>query len=91
MPCKVSTPCTLGQGDCDEHSDCAGDLICGADNCGQELYFEADCCTKKTPVEIPEGTQKVTKNILKVSFVFIHIDIIPVMTCHFTDENSFFL
>ena len=32
--CTVSkSPCTLGQGDCDEDSQCAEGLVCGEDNC----------------------------------------------------------
>ena len=39
----------MGEGDCDEDEDCAGDLVCGIDNC---QYFDSawsdpttDCCT----------------------------------------------
>ena len=42
--CSVN-PCKLDQGDCDSHDECAGDLVCGRDNCGPEFLFTADCCT----------------------------------------------
>ena len=35
--------CAEGEGDCDSDSECAGDLVCGDDNCpwgGRD-----DCCT----------------------------------------------
>ena len=41
-----------GQGDCDEDSQCEGDLTCGADNCLSDFSTSssnwvtgADCCT----------------------------------------------
>ena len=41
--------CTEGQGDCDSDGGCAGDLVCGTDNC-REYHSGAsssdDCCTK---------------------------------------------
>ena len=46
--CTSSNPCALGQGDCDSDSQCAGDLVCGTDNC---INFDStwpstsDCCT----------------------------------------------
>jgi len=45
--CSSSEPCGLGSGDCDDHDDCAGDLICGYNNCGSAhsaMGGEADCC-----------------------------------------------
>ena len=39
----------MGEGDCDSDDECAGDLVCGLDNC---IYFDSawpnsfDCCTK---------------------------------------------
>ena len=42
----------LGGGDCDDDSECQGDLVCGADNCHSEFASPgsnwaegADCCT----------------------------------------------
>ena len=39
----------MGEGDCDSDSQCAGDLVCGTDNC---IVFDTawpdsafDCCT----------------------------------------------
>ena len=44
--CKVDAPCSLGQGDCDNDSECIGELICGRNNCGAEFPWDsADCCT----------------------------------------------
>merc|ERR1719447_2790095 len=45
--CSSSEPCGLGSGDCDDADDCAGDLICGYNNCGSAhsaMGGEADCC-----------------------------------------------
>ena len=38
----------MGEGDCDSDSDCAGDLVCGTDNCQDfDSAFSSthDCCT----------------------------------------------
>ena len=47
--CTSSAPCAMGEGDCDNDSQCAGDLVCGTDNC---IDFDTawpdsafDCCT----------------------------------------------
>ena len=42
--------CGRGQGDCDGDSECAGDLVCGLDNCADFHYNtepKADCCRGK--------------------------------------------
>ena len=47
--CTASNPCAIGEGDCDNDSQCAGDLVCGTDNC--QSFNSAwpasswDCCT----------------------------------------------
>ena len=33
--CTSKTPCDLYGGDCDRDTDCAGNLVCGLDNCRQ--------------------------------------------------------
>ena len=50
--CSDAFPCMEGQGDCDEDSQCEGDLTCGADNCLSDFSTSssnwvtgADCCT----------------------------------------------
>ena len=46
--CSSNIPCGSGQGDCDGDTECAGDLICGKNNCGPEfLWSSADCCQGK--------------------------------------------
>ena len=49
--CTASRPCNVGGGDCDQDSDCAGNLKCGSDNCqtdfplqGSNWATTADCC-----------------------------------------------
>ena len=44
-----SSPCGLGDGDCDDDGDCQGALVCGHDNCGRSggLWDPSDdCCTR---------------------------------------------
>ena len=48
--CSVEAPCAINQGDCDENSECQGDLVCGKDNCPAPFPSTADCC------ESPSGT-----------------------------------
>merc|ERR1719312_1499377 len=45
--------CTEGQGDCDSDEGCAGDLVCGNNNCRDYWSINSadprdDCCTKPT-------------------------------------------
>ena len=44
--CTSSAPCGEGQGDCDHDDQCAGDLVCGTDNCAAG-HRNMDCCTSK--------------------------------------------
>lgn len=44
----IDNACGLDQGDCDSDDECAGDLVCGEDNChkkhGSKAHKYADCC-----------------------------------------------
>ena len=49
--CSDAFPCMLGGGDCDDDSQCAGNLVCGSDNCRRDFSSSnsnwmtgADCC-----------------------------------------------
>ena len=42
--CSQDTPCNQGEGDCDQHTDCDGQLLCGVDNCDRGSVY-LDCCT----------------------------------------------
>ena len=49
--CSAANPCSIGGGDCNRDSDCAGNLKCGRDNCrgdfsssGSNWSRAADCC-----------------------------------------------
>ena len=49
--CTKDNPCEVGGGDCDEDDDCAGDLVCGTNNCVEFNLFAslyADCCKSGT-------------------------------------------
>ena len=43
-----NNPCGIGDGDCDQHSHCYGDLVCGTDNCPFNDVWgftnASDCC-----------------------------------------------
>ena len=45
--CTKENPCELGGGDCDDDSECSGDLVCGYNNC-RDFHPTAgpthDCC-----------------------------------------------
>ena len=43
--CTADNPCGEGDGDCDNDSECSGDLVCGTDNC--PWGDNDDCCIKK--------------------------------------------
>ena len=42
--CSLDSPCADGEGDCDQHIDCEGALLCGNDNCASGPTG-MDCCT----------------------------------------------
>ena len=42
--CSKDSPCSKEQGDCDQHVDCEGALLCGVDNCAKGPAY-LDCCT----------------------------------------------
>jgi len=45
--CSIEEPCGLGEGDCDIDDECAGDLVCGKNNClrnGSGFNKKSDCC-----------------------------------------------
>ena len=44
--CTESSPCGLGNGDCDSDIECQGILVCGDNNCADGDY-RMDCCQKK--------------------------------------------
>ena len=48
--CNRINPCILNHGDCDSDADCAGDLVCGNNNC-EPLWDTPtdpgnDCCVQ---------------------------------------------
>ena len=46
--CTSTNPCKLNEGDCDDDTQCDGDLVCGTNNCGNSFsWISADCCVKK--------------------------------------------
>eukprot|EP00092_Neocalanus_flemingeri_P087752 GFUD01110803.1.p1 GENE.GFUD01110803.1~~GFUD01110803.1.p1 ORF type:complete len:101 (-),score=13.16 GFUD01110803.1:117-419(-) len=53
---KKGYPCSIGQGDCNVHDDCEGDLVCGTNNCVAfwmspsypKFEFTDDCCEENT-------------------------------------------
>ena len=54
----------MGEGDCDsdDGSDCAGDLVCGTDNCQNfdSAYSSThDCCTTGNKIIIRLGTYEI--------------------------------
>ena len=40
--------CEEGEGHCKNDDQCAGDLVCGKDNCPAPFYSHQDCCMKPT-------------------------------------------
>ena len=43
--CTSSNQCDIGEGDCDENSNCIGYLVCGTSNChGVNVNPHNDCC-----------------------------------------------
>ena len=50
--CSALHPCELGGGDCDNDGECAGNLVCGSNNCGGIFESTADCCINSTCKEL---------------------------------------
>ena len=55
--CTDDNKCSENQGDCDYDSDCAGDLVCGTNNCPEGFPDEFDCC-KQNPNSGSPGPSK---------------------------------
>ena len=56
--CTPSSPCGQGKGDCDNDDDCAGDLVCGKDNCGRGAL---DCCVRPLREDIKKRPLMIKK------------------------------
>ena len=57
--CTAATPCVEEEGDCDADVDCAGNLICGNNNCkpfGSFYHKKDDCCVKPSTLDTVEAT-----------------------------------
>lgn len=53
--CTEENPCEVGEGHCETHDHCEGDLVCGENNCGKfgDFYPEDDrCCEKNSTSSI---------------------------------------
>jgi len=60
--CSEGSPCGIGEGDCDNDEQCAGDLQCGKDNCNKRsVGFDStdDCCEADCPRGCPDIWQPV--------------------------------
>ena len=54
--CNDDHKCNENEGDCQSDSDCAGNLVCGTNNCPSDFPDSAyDCCEKPTT---PSGSGK---------------------------------
>ena len=42
--CTIDTPCGLDEGDCDSHDTCHNGLLCGVNNCPEDVGLGYDCC-----------------------------------------------
>ncbi len=50
--CTAAFPCDAeNQGDCDDDSECRGDLICGVHNCMGDTFDKDDDCCRSTYLE----------------------------------------
>ena len=48
--CEIDHPCGKGQGDCDDDIQCAGELVCLENRCGEGFRTGADCCNKQEAI-----------------------------------------
>ncbi len=85
--CTPGSPCGLFGGECDKDNHCAGDLVCGDNNCFPNtlemtsnpiFWGEWDCCTtadRKNPLSgfVPES-QAIVTGIAKI--------VSPTTECH---------
>merc|ERR1711942_172542 len=57
--CKKS-PCSLGQGDCDDDSECLGNLVCGLNNCRNftpTAFAYSDFCYAESTTTSGDGVR----------------------------------
>ena len=55
--CSEKEKCTIGEGDCNSHSECYGSLVCTANSCPKSKGFHerASCCEQPS-AELLLGT-----------------------------------
>merc|ERR1711936_395533 len=60
--CTPESPCPEGEGDCEIDNDCAGNLVCGNNNCKQfgSFFHEKDDCCVKPSVSVKPKIPKIT-------------------------------
>jgi len=84
--------CLAGEGDCDMDSHCAGDLVCGVDNCNG-IGFDStdDCCKTKI---VPTGDDDITVTLSCNKMKNVHHEIIRAQlaygcsSCSYTGEPT---
>ena len=86
--CTSSNPCGIGQGDCDSNSDCAGNLVCGSNNCKNfdsawsSSYY--DCCMEgKTNHTTAKNTKSRCGSKNNLFFIFQKISQLFLMVRYF--------
>ena len=72
----ANEPCGLGEGDCDTDDECAGDLVCGTNNClrmGSGFKKGSDCCELPTikGILLLNAVQRRSRNNYFVTSLFI--------------------
>jgi len=58
IQCSEKNPCGIDEGDCDNHSQCVGSLVCGIQNCVNKFegFGFKDCC-----FQLPKGRSQVCR------------------------------
>jgi len=81
--CCDSRPdgCPEGEGDCDMDSHCAGELVCGEDNCNGSGFDSTDDCCKNATKPIVDGSD-ITVTISCNQMKRAHNEIIRAQVAH---------
>ncbi len=65
--CSSSSPCGVGEGDCDDDNDCAGGLEC-AHNVGEEYWNPGDIDTGSDPLEEVDVCEDPASSVVQTAY-----------------------
>ena len=70
--CSQESPCAVDSGDCDQHTDCVGILLCGNNNCASGPSG-MDCCTDDGNLNLKILLQQISGHMYPKQFSYFRV------------------